>query len=224
MEFYIQRRITDLMDNQRRMINSLLNRTPKIITLDKLQYVDDNQETIFTTDHNTIEHLAISHYQTLGNPNANQINNFTNTSDLPQNWQHIFQLADHVRSQWFNNITNPITELEFNNIIHTCPINKAAGKSKIKYEDIKHAHSSLKLLIIKFFNNILNSQIYPTAWFQALLFPIPKPKPFKGLLNNTRPIILLETLRKIFVKIISTRLNNILSHHPILQFNNRASL
>src|SRR4051812_42925363 len=58
----------------------------------------------------------------------------------------------------------------------------------------------------------------------ALLFPIPKPKEWDCNITNTRPIVLLETFRKLFIKLITNRLNNILSSHNILQYNNRAGL
>ncbi|RIA98052.1 hypothetical protein C1645_813279 [Glomus cerebriforme] len=106
MNFYIQRRISDLTDNQRRMINSLLNRTPKLITLDKLQIRDKNNEISYTIDPNEIEKLARTHFQTLGNPNMNQVPTLNDPSDLPMEWQNIFLLADHVRSQCSRKIKN----------------------------------------------------------------------------------------------------------------------
>ncbi|RIA88834.1 hypothetical protein C1645_677424, partial [Glomus cerebriforme] len=106
-----------------------------------------------------------------------------------------------------NNLLPEITIDELNNTLRLCPNNKAPGKSQIRYEDIKNLHPIILTHILYLYNQILKFQIFPSAWSQALIFPIPKPKAFNGLLNNTRPITLLETSRKLFVKILTSRLN-----------------
>src|SRR5436853_4653704 len=56
---------------------------------------------------------------------------------------------------------------------------------------------------------------------RAAIYPIPKPT---HNLNNTRPITLLETPRKIMVKILNSRLGTIFSTHSILQPSQFAGL
>src|SRR5688572_23365538 len=66
--------------------------------------------------------------------------------------------------------------------------------------------------------------ITPTNWKFALLYPIPKPMEWECDINKTRPIVLLEIFRKIFSKIITKRLSNVLASHKILKGHNYAGL
>src|SRR3984957_9742214 len=64
----------------------------------------------------------------------------------------------------------------------------------------------------------------PDAWRQAIVYPIPKPHEWESQLKNTRPITLLETARKCFVKLFTNRLSTILYEHGVLQGGNFAGL
>ena len=64
----------------------------------------------------------------------------------------------------------------------------------------------------------------PAQWNIAHIYPIPKPKPFNCNLNNTRPITFLETVRKAFVRIINSRLQNIFLRQKALLGLNFTSL
>ena len=64
----------------------------------------------------------------------------------------------------------------------------------------------------------------PKAWKRAAIYPIPKPTEWKYNLSNTRPITLLETPRKLMVKILNHRLANVLVSNKILQSNQFAGL
>src|SRR5438034_11640140 len=64
----------------------------------------------------------------------------------------------------------------------------------------------------------------PSAWREAVVYPIPKPQEWHAQLKNTRPITLLETVRKAVTKLITTRLSNILSEFDVLQGGNFTGL
>ncbi|GBB93928.1 hypothetical protein RclHR1_22570001 [Rhizophagus clarus] len=101
---------------------------------------------------------------------------------------------------------------------------QSSGPSMITYEMLKHlgpiANSLLLILIRKCFA----SADIPDLWRQAMVFPIPKPHEWRCQLKNTRPITLLEVIRKSFVKLFYNRLSTILAAHNVLKGGNFAGL
>ncbi|GBC31731.2 RNA-directed DNA polymerase from mobile element jockey-like [Rhizophagus irregularis DAOM 181602=DAOM 197198] len=76
--------------------------------------------------------------------------------------------------------------------------------------------------LIILYNDIIDKGFIPSSWQDALLYPIPKPTWWDNDIQHTRPIVLLDTFRKLLVKVINSRLNLFLSSCEILQHNNRA--
>ncbi|GBC15999.2 hypothetical protein RIR_jg42188.t1 [Rhizophagus irregularis DAOM 181602=DAOM 197198] len=104
------------------------------------------------------------------------------------------------------------------------PNNKASGPSKISYEMIKHLSGEALDFSLLLANTCLSRGDIPADWREAVVYPIPKPHEFDAQLKNTRPITLLETVRKCVVKVVTNRLSNILADNKILQGGNFAGL
>ena len=64
----------------------------------------------------------------------------------------------------------------------------------------------------------------PNRWRKANIYPIPKPRPWNCDLNNTRPITLLETPRKVMIRLLNNRLASIMVKHKVLKSNQFAGL
>ena len=64
----------------------------------------------------------------------------------------------------------------------------------------------------------------PSTWKQSNIYPISKNKEWGGNLANTRPIVLIETARKVLTKILTFRLSAICKKHRILKGPNFAGL
>ncbi|GET56673.1 hypothetical protein RIR_jg37205.t1 [Rhizophagus irregularis DAOM 181602=DAOM 197198] len=181
------------------MINSILQRKPRKITLDRLIFKDNNNDTIFTNNPQIIQKETIKHYQNIGK-HDNQ------STDCWDTLQQQIDISDVLA------------------ILKNSPSNKAPGPSQITYEDLKHLHKDVLILLTQIFNLCIHLDTIPTKWRDALLFPIPKPHDWDSKLTNTRPITLLETTRKLMVSVFSQRLNQSLAKYNILQFNNRAGV
>src|SRR5882762_2707477 len=60
----------------------------------------------------------------------------------------------------------------------------------------------------------------PTAWKKANIILIPKTQDWNKNVDKTRPITLIETLRKVYTKILTNRIESVCRLENILQDNN----
>ena len=124
----------------------------------------------------------------------------------------------------FSETTQDISTEEFLDNLNKCGNNKASGPSKIPVECWKHATTAVQEELLRLFNICLKSAAIPKEWKYASICPIPKTTDWKKNIENTRPITLLETARKIFTKIITNRLENQCREHNLLRsFNHCAT-
>src|SRR6185369_17825162 len=97
-----------------------------------------------------------------------------------------------------------MTELE--DIFKALPTNKASGPSDISYEMLKKLKTKGKKILIALFDTCLITGIISHSWKNSNIYPIPKKEDWMADLSNTRPIVLMETTRKCFTKILTNRL------------------
>src|SRR6266480_3571206 len=62
-----------------------------------------------------------------------------------------------------------------------------------------------------------NTAKVPDQWKLTQMYPIPKPSDWEYNLGRTRPIILLECIRKLCTKVMTRRLADICASHEILK-------
>ena len=89
---------------------------------------------------------------------------------------------------------------------------------------LKHTGSNFITTITSLFNRCLSSQTIPKQWKEGRIFPISKKPIFDGNLSNTRPISLVEHIKKLYTKLLTNRLNRIFSQHNILSPFNYVAL
>ncbi|GBB96141.1 hypothetical protein RclHR1_26930002 [Rhizophagus clarus] len=94
----------------------------------------------------------------------------------------------------------------------------------ITYEMLKHLGPTTNSLLLILICKCFASADIPDLWYQAMVFPIPKPHEWRCQLKNTRPITLLEVIQKSFVKLLYTRLSATLATHNVLTGGNFAGL
>src|SRR5260364_114822 len=78
--------------------------------------------------------------------------------------------------------------------------------------------------ITTLFNWCLRAHTTPKQWKKGYIFPISKKPIFDGNLVNTRPISLVEHIRKLYTKLFTNRLNKTFTQHQILSPFNYVAL
>ncbi|GBC00565.1 hypothetical protein RclHR1_00390019 [Rhizophagus clarus] len=200
INFHILNRNNNLENNQRKMINSLLDRKPRHIQLDRLLVPasDDPNEITLSRDPKIIEQHSIQHFQLLGSTSKEEliqlIKPYSILEDIPVEFRPYYAPIQTIDQTQYDCVLDNITNDEILATFKSLPNHKAPGISGITYEDLKHVHSDVIQYTTDFFNLCLRTSSIPRDWKKALLFPIPKPKEWGSDINNTRPIILLETL------------------------------
>src|SRR3990170_7181546 len=89
---------------------------------------------------------------------------------------------------------------------------------------IKHLGEKAQFLTWQLICSCFTTLDIPAEWKIAHLYPIPKPTDWECNIEKTRPITLLETMRKAFIKILNIRLSHIMAQHQVLKGNNYAGL
>ena len=195
IKFYSEQCNNDLIDNQSWMLNSVLNREKRHITLNRIMVTDQDAPYI-STDPADIKWIATKHYQLSAGIPSNDIS-------IPNAWIDEFNPKSHIDASNYQDLINPITEEEYSQITSALPNNKASGLSTITYKSVKHAGPLCHSWIITLLNACLDTTLIPHSWHHVLLFPIPKPMDWKCHIDKIWPIVLLEILQKILGKILT---------------------
>ena len=216
MKNFINRRFDFLTHNKKQMIQSILNKPKHSILFNKL--IINQPYTQVITNPSTISHLVCQHYQ--------QWTRLRNTQPLSNfsNWKSEYEPISRINPDWFISTLSPFTPEEIIQVIKSRHNNLAPGPSQIPYIVYKKLGPLALQHITILFNEILKFETTPLKWNEGSIYPIPKQKAWENNLNNTHPITLLDTCRKIFTKCITNKLSKILSTHPILSSLNWAAL
>ncbi|GBC25423.2 RNA-directed DNA polymerase from mobile element jockey-like [Rhizophagus irregularis DAOM 181602=DAOM 197198] len=201
-------------------IDSALSRTRRRITLDCV-FIDHPTQPQLLTDPKDIDDAVVNHFQ-----NFVPIKSTPPVSidTLPDRWSSAYQPMDDVSSSIYDSLMNPPTLDEWLSTVSSTPNGKASGPFMITYEMLKHLGSRTSALLLILIQACLSKADIPDLWRQAMVFPIPKPHEWKCQLKNTRPITLLEVIRKSLVKLFYNRLSTIMASHDVLKGGNFAGL
>ncbi|GET55319.1 RNA-directed DNA polymerase from mobile element jockey-like [Rhizophagus irregularis DAOM 181602=DAOM 197198] len=220
VEYYTALRDEHFSNSLGTFIDSALSVEKRSIVLDRVLVVLDSTPTLLT-DPSDIKHAAVSHFQSIVSP---PLTRYSSIISFPARWQQAYTSLANVSASLYDPVLAPISLQEWSTVISSMPNNKASGPSKISYEMIKHLSGEALDFSLLLANTCLSRGDIPADWREAVVYPIPKPHEFDAQLKNTRPITLLETVRKCVVKVITNRLSNILADNKVLQGGNFAGL
>ncbi|GET62489.1 RNA-directed DNA polymerase from mobile element jockey-like [Rhizophagus irregularis DAOM 181602=DAOM 197198] len=205
----IDQRCEDLLENQKCMINSVMEREIKSIVLDRVLIKENNEDKLIT-DEEKIKDIVNDHFQNIaGSTNQPKI--------LSEYWAKFYFPQDEINDKIYKDLMVEPTNDELNEALNKLSNNKASGPTGISNEMLKHTSPEFKEIIRKLIILIFNNQEIPLEWKYANVYPIPKPKPWGCQLVNTRPITLLEMAKKLMVSIMNARLSTILQKNKILK-------
>jgi hypothetical protein len=221
-EATIKRRIEErnkmITTDQRKMINSILDKTYSKINLDRIRITTDTQEEVLLNSKDEVQTEAINIFSELFRSRNHKFEN------LPEQWKDIYEPRADINPQIYDQLGDIPTEQEWNEMLNTMNDKSAPGISNISYILIKKAGVKVNELFRQYTSLCYYLQDIPEKWKISQLYPIPKTYDWDYNLARTRPILLIECLRKCAVKIITKRLGNILSRHEILKGPNYAGL
>ncbi|CAB4430549.1 unnamed protein product [Rhizophagus irregularis] len=201
-------------------IDSALSRTRRRIVLDRV-FVDHPTRPTLLTSPDAIDKEVIDHFQNFVPITSSPPSSIC---DLPDRWSNVYKPLVDVNSNIFGSLMDPPTLEEWSSTISSMPNDKAPGPSMISYEMLKHLGPHASSLLLDLVGTCLSDANIPDLWRHATVFPIPKPHEWKCQLKNTRPITLLEVIRKALVKLFYNRLAPLLASHNVLQGGNFAGL
>ncbi|GBC07992.1 hypothetical protein RclHR1_07840005 [Rhizophagus clarus] len=131
-------------------------------------------------------------------------------------WSKAYKLILDADEPIYESIDNNFTLTLWEKILRDINKTSALGTSGITYQLMFHLPSVFIEVILALYQTIFLTGLVPKDWKFLTIFPIPKPDRFEYNIANVRPIALLEIVRKIFTKFISTQLTDILQDHNVL--------
>lgn len=106
-------------------------------------------------------------------------------------------------------LVDPIGEEELAKVIRQLPNNKSPGPDGITYEFYKKTSVTTLPTLTALYNDILIKGTIPKSWTESFITLIPKPGKDGKDVKNWRPIALINSDAKIFLKILADRLGHI---------------
>lgn len=135
--------------------------------------------------------------------------NQVSESDWLKFYDNLMPKSNDVMSRYEGNeceaLDKSITMSELDEILHKCPSNKAAGPDGIPNEFFKYLPPQAKPLLLKIFNDIMQTEKMPTEWGDSTTSMLYKKGDPSDPINY-RPIALLNHILKLFTMIIQKRL------------------
>lgn len=137
----------------------------------------------------------------IANAFADQLSDISNSTNPQQ-----FQISDILPIENSDSDFNQdITLRELEDAINSSK-SSAPGPDHVHVEFLQNSPDNIKEILLKIFNIIWNSHLFPKIWRKAIVIPFLKPDKNPFHIDSYRPISLTSNLCKIFERIVNKRL------------------
>lgn len=138
------------------------------------------------------------------------------SDDLGERRQTIIKdLAELEKSKCFNELSFRFSENEISKCIKQLKCGKSSGMDSISNEMIKYSQHAMLPSLVKLFNNILLSGMYPQKWCNGYIVPIFKSGD-NSMPTNYRGITIFSCLAKLFNVVINNRIEKFLEENKLI--------
>ena len=213
----IEERYGMIVSDQRRMINSLLEKPHRNIKIDRILKEENGKVELLTEKEEILEEVK-SHFEKQFRERK------VDLKRMSERWKRIYRPAEEINTEDYKDLEQEVTLEEWEEALRNTKNKSAPGPTGITYPLLKEAGKEAKELFRTLANKCIILGIMPKKWKLGMLYPIPKREDWCYNLNNVRPILLLETFRKTVVRILNTRLSRVLKDKGILKGRNFAGL
>lgn len=151
---------------------------------------------------------------------ADSLESQCSPSTLPCDQAHLDMVNAEVERRTAIPLTeslSPVSETEVQSLIKKLRDRKAPGADGISNKVVKQLSAPLICLLTAIFNVTMTCGIFPSEWKEADVIGLPKPGKPASAPSSYRPISLLNTLGKLYERILSKRLWDFISSKGILQ-------
>jgi hypothetical protein len=191
--------------------------------LDKIKVMEDQNPTAFWNLVNNIKGKKESHeniepeifydyFRTLHSPVENKKFDAKFATFVKQ------EIMSNTNNVWVEILDNSISPQEIHDVAKSLKNKKACGYDSITNEIIKCSINVMVPTLLKIFNQILHSEIFPKQWSEGLIVPLYKAGDCLEP-SNYRGITIAACLGKLFTKILNNRLSNFLLENKTLVKN-----
>ena len=206
--------------NKKRMLQSLLNRPHNKITIDRILVEERNRlhNHELISDEEGVKRQVIAHFEEQFR-NRNQ-----KFKEMKTEWREVYKPIKDIDPIVYKDIGNPFTLENWLQALSKTKNDSAPGISNIGYILFKKISVVVTKKLVVLMNAIIKQGKIPDKWKLGQIFLIPKNSSWEYNLSNTRPIVLLETCRKILTRMLQVRLDKVISENKILKGANFAGL
>jgi len=210
----ITKRQIEFALNQKKHIDSIMNRRKDF---DGIVCAKDPITEEITTDQKEVESRAVEYFEAKMTQTANPI---PNPQGIYINMHEVNSPLEDITDDLWVPLMKCIKDNKIITALNKLPKGKASGLDAIPNEILQLVitpNSKLLDIISASMNITVAHQVYPTKITEGIMIMIPKIDNWNGELDKLRPITLLNTLHKLFERVMNDRLCDILHKYKILK-------